>query len=58
MTMGNPEHNSREAQAAREVGVTEVSRGVAVTLTVLFVLLGLVVPTIEVILDARAPGSP
>jgi hypothetical protein len=52
------DHESREAQAAREVGVTEVRRGVAVAFTALFLVAILAVPSIEVVLDVRTPGSP
>jgi hypothetical protein len=56
--METHDHESREAQAAREVGVTDVGRGVAVGFTTLFLIAILAVPSIEIILDARAPGSP
>lgn len=51
------ETESREAQAAREVGHTQVSRMVARSLSVLFLLLILTVPVIEVVLDSRQPGT-
>jgi hypothetical protein len=56
--METHDHESREAQASREVGITEVSRGVSRTLSLLFLLMILVVPSIEIVLDARAKGSP
>ncbi len=50
---------TREAQAAREVGHTDVSRGVALGLTGVFLLLVLAVSASEVLRDARrASGSP
>ena len=55
--METHDHESREAQAAREVGLTQVSRGVALALSGLFVLAILVVPSIEMVLDARTKGS-
>ena len=55
--MENFEDESREAQAEREVGSTDVSRRVATVLTVVFLLLILIVPVIEIVLDARQPGS-
>ena len=56
--MENLEHESREAQAAREVGHTDVSRRVASVFSGVFLLLILAVPVIEIVLDARKPGSP
>ena len=55
--MENLEHESREAQAAREVGITDVSRRVATVFSGVFLLLILAVPVIEIVLDARKPGS-
>lgn len=50
---------TREAQAVREVGHTDVSRGVAASLTSAFLLLLLGVASLEVLRDAKdAPGSP
>ena len=50
---------TREAQAAREVGHTDVSRGVAACLSSAFLLLLLGVATLEIHRDAsRASGSP
>ncbi len=49
---------SREAQAAREVGLTEVSRAVARVLSGVFLLAIFIVPLIEVVRDIRKPGSP
>lgn len=49
---------SREAQAAREVGRTEVSPIVARALSLVFLLAILVVPAIEIVRDAPTPGSP
>jgi alginate O-acetyltransferase complex protein AlgJ len=49
---------SREAQAAREVGRTEVSRGVALLLTAAFLAVVGGVAAVEVARDLGRPGSP
>ncbi len=56
--METHDHEDREAQAAREVGHTEVSRFVAMALSTVFLLAILVVPSIEIVRDRRKPGSP
>ncbi len=55
--MQTHDDESREAQAAREVGLTQVSRGVARALSATFLLVILVVPSIEIVREARAPRS-
>jgi len=56
--MENLEYESREAQAAREVGITEVSPVVARALSGLFLIAILVVAVIEIVPGARKPASP
>jgi alginate O-acetyltransferase complex protein AlgJ len=54
-----PRNETREAQAAREVGHTEVSRGVSAGLSGVFLLLLLAVSSSELLRDARdGSGSP
>jgi alginate O-acetyltransferase complex protein AlgJ len=55
--METHDHEDREAQAAREVGRTEVSRIVALALSALFLLAVLVVPSIEIVRDVKKSGS-
>jgi len=58
MAMRERERDGREAQAAREVGVTEVSRSVAIGATAAFVLLVCGVASFEIARDARDAASP
>lgn len=55
--MESHDHESREAQAAREVGLTEVSPMVALALSAVFLLAILAVPLIETVRDVKKPGS-
>lgn len=52
------EYESREAQAAREVGITDVTRGVARALSALFLVAIFAVAVIEIVRDTRHAGSP
>ena len=54
--MKTPENEDREAQAAREVGLTEVSPIVARALSAVFLLAILAVPLIETVRDVKSPG--
>jgi hypothetical protein len=56
--MSPPIHESREAQAAREVGRTDVAPAVARALTAVFALVLASVPGLELACTVDSPGAP